>query len=118
MKKTAIGFVFILTIFSLQAFAQTDADRDAIKRAALNYAEGWYEGNAERMERSLRDAVGGAFAQAGIASVAVESACFGMTGGAELVPEVAAKFLTAEHLTAVHDVVTALAGASAGAAAR
>lgn len=53
MKKTAIGFVFILTIFSLQAFAQTDADRDAIKRAALNYAEGWYEGNADKMESSL-----------------------------------------------------------------
>lgn len=73
-------------------------------------------GGIERMARSLRDAVTGAFAQAGIAPVAVQSACFGMTGGAELVPGVAAKFLAAEQLTAVHDVVTALAGASAGAA--
>jgi hypothetical protein len=30
-----------------------DADRAAIKQAALDYIEGWYEGNAERMERSL-----------------------------------------------------------------
>ena len=33
--------------------AQADADREAIKRTALNYAEGWYEGNAEKMESSL-----------------------------------------------------------------
>jgi hypothetical protein len=30
-----------------------DADRAAITRTALDYIEGWYEGNAERMERSL-----------------------------------------------------------------
>jgi len=30
-----------------------EADRAAIKQAALDYIEGWYEGNAERMERSL-----------------------------------------------------------------
>lgn len=35
------------------SIAQTDADREAIKRAALNYAEGWYEGNAEKMESAL-----------------------------------------------------------------
>lgn len=29
------------------------ADAAAIKAAALDYIEGWYEGNAERMERSL-----------------------------------------------------------------
>jgi hypothetical protein len=28
-------------------------DRAAIEKAALDYIEGWYEGNAERMERSL-----------------------------------------------------------------
>jgi N-acetylglucosamine kinase-like BadF-type ATPase len=69
-------------------------------------------GGMERMERSLRDAVSGAFAHAGISPLAVESACFGMTGGAEHVPPVAAKFLAARTLTAYHDVVTALAGAS------
>jgi hypothetical protein len=30
-----------------------DADRAAIKQAALDYIEGWYEGNADRMERSV-----------------------------------------------------------------
>ncbi len=30
-----------------------DADRAAIKQAALDYIEGWYEGNAERMERAV-----------------------------------------------------------------
>jgi hypothetical protein len=29
------------------------ADRSAIEAAALDYIEGWYEGNAERMERAL-----------------------------------------------------------------
>src|SRR5215207_7263596 len=69
-------------------------------------------GGMERMQRSLRDAVQTAFGQAGIASAAVVSTCFGMTGGAEFVPEVAPKFLEARTLTAYHDVVTALAGAS------
>jgi hypothetical protein len=35
------------------AFAQTAADSSAIKQTALDYIEGWYEGNAERMERAL-----------------------------------------------------------------
>lgn len=43
----------VLYIFATMAFGQTDADREAIKRTALNYAEGWYEGNAEKMESSL-----------------------------------------------------------------
>ena len=43
---------FILLGVSV-SIAQTGADREAIKRAALNYAEGWYEGNAEKMESAL-----------------------------------------------------------------
>ncbi len=31
----------------------TDAERDAIKRPALDYAEGYYEGDAAKMERAL-----------------------------------------------------------------
>jgi hypothetical protein len=53
MKKFTICFAFVLTICAAQVFAQTDADREAIKRAALNYAEGWYEGSAEKMESAL-----------------------------------------------------------------
>ena len=31
----------------------SDADRQAITQTALDYVEGWYEGNADRMERAL-----------------------------------------------------------------
>ncbi|MCI0402585.1 MAG: nuclear transport factor 2 family protein [Acidobacteria bacterium] len=44
--------VLALTAPSL-ALADAEADRAAIQQAALDYAEGWYEGNAERMERAL-----------------------------------------------------------------
>lgn len=33
--------------------AQASADSAAIRAAALDYVEGWYEGNAERMSRAL-----------------------------------------------------------------
>ena len=33
--------------------ATTEADQAAIKQTALDYIEGWYEGNPERMERAL-----------------------------------------------------------------
>src|SRR5688572_1882820 len=52
MKK--ILLVSIVLLYCVGVFGQTDnADRDAIKRTALNYAEGWYEGNADKMESSL-----------------------------------------------------------------
>jgi len=35
------------------ARAQAAADSAAIRATALDYAEGWYEGNAERMARAL-----------------------------------------------------------------
>ena len=35
------------------AQAQTAADSAGIRGAALDYIEGWYEGNAERMERAV-----------------------------------------------------------------
>ncbi len=33
--------------------AQTAADSSALRATALDYVEGWYEGNAERMTRAL-----------------------------------------------------------------
>ncbi len=36
-----------------QGAAQTTSDAELIKQTALDYIEGYYEGNAERMERSL-----------------------------------------------------------------
>jgi hypothetical protein len=35
------------------AHAQTTADSASIRAAALDYAEGWYEGNADRMARAV-----------------------------------------------------------------
>jgi Putative lumazine-binding len=45
----AISLILPLSVGS----AQTDSDRDAIKQTALDYVEGWYDGNGERMERAL-----------------------------------------------------------------
>jgi len=47
----AIGFAIFL--IPTVANAQTPADAAAIKQTALNYIEGYYEGNAERMEKAL-----------------------------------------------------------------
>ncbi|MDH4130884.1 MAG: nuclear transport factor 2 family protein [Gemmatimonadota bacterium] len=49
----------LLVLFSLLmaapevVSAQSPADSAGIRRAALDYAEGWYEGDATRMERAL-----------------------------------------------------------------
>ena len=53
MKRFTSIAVFLFFVFSVSAFAQVDAEREAIKRTALNYAEGWYEGNADKMESAL-----------------------------------------------------------------
>ena len=41
----------VLAFGSMQA--QTSADTTAIRTTALNYVEGWYEGNADRMTKAL-----------------------------------------------------------------
>ena len=49
-----LKYLFLLTLFAAaNAYAQTSADRTAIERTALDYIEGWYTGDAERMERAL-----------------------------------------------------------------
>lgn len=53
MKSRLFFSLLFLVALAISGFGQTDADRDAIRRTALNYAEGWYEGNAEKMESSL-----------------------------------------------------------------
>jgi hypothetical protein len=55
MKKTALFLLFV-AIFAFQAGAQvkvSDEDKTAITNTALDYIEGWYTGDAERMERAL-----------------------------------------------------------------
>ena len=52
MKRTVV--VLALLLFSAsRAAAQTAADSAAIRATALDYVEGWYTGDAARMERAL-----------------------------------------------------------------
>lgn len=56
MRKLLLLCAVILTTCAAQTHAQTsvsDADKTALRQTALDYIEGWYEGNAERMERAL-----------------------------------------------------------------
>jgi len=53
MRKLAPLFLLILLMSHSHAQAQSPADAAAIKQTALDYIEGWYEGNAERMEKAL-----------------------------------------------------------------
>lgn len=53
MRVIILGLVIVCGAFCSEARAQSAADTEAIKQTALNYIEGWYEGNAERMESAL-----------------------------------------------------------------
>lgn len=56
MKKAILFLVVSMTLCGSELRAQTsvsERDKAAIKQTALDYIEGWYEGNAERMERAL-----------------------------------------------------------------
>ncbi|HEY0762882.1 MAG TPA: nuclear transport factor 2 family protein [Pyrinomonadaceae bacterium] len=46
------GFLFSVPVVNGQTQV-SDADRQAITQTALDYVEGWYEANPERMERAL-----------------------------------------------------------------
>jgi hypothetical protein len=59
MKRVLLGLsllAFVLGSSFSQAVQEQDrreAEQAAIRQTALDYIEGWYEGNAERMESSL-----------------------------------------------------------------
>ncbi|HEY5885229.1 MAG TPA: nuclear transport factor 2 family protein, partial [Pyrinomonadaceae bacterium] len=53
MQKVVLLFVTILFLSVVQVNAQATSDAELIKQTALDYIEGWYEANAERMERAL-----------------------------------------------------------------
>ena len=56
MKNLILIFCLVLFLGVFSASAQvvvSDADKAAITQTALDYMEGWYTGDAERMERSL-----------------------------------------------------------------
>lgn len=47
------GLSLALLVVPIAAHAQTAADSSSIRATALDYVEGWYEGNPERMGRAL-----------------------------------------------------------------
>ncbi len=53
MKTTLVGIAVVVVGLGFLAAAGPDEQHAAIKRAALDYAEGWYEANPEKMERAL-----------------------------------------------------------------
>lgn len=56
MKKAILFFTLLFAVSVTAATAQTtvsEADKAAITATALDYIEGWYEANPERMERAL-----------------------------------------------------------------
>jgi hypothetical protein len=46
-------FLFFSVLTVPAQTSASDADKEDIKQTALDYIEGWYEGNPERMERAL-----------------------------------------------------------------
>ncbi len=53
MYRTMMVVALMGMGFSAVAAAQSAADSAAIKQAALDYAQGWYAGDAVRMDRAL-----------------------------------------------------------------
>ena len=56
MRKLYLLLVLLLITLASAAHGQStvpNADAAAIRQTALDYIEGWYEGNPERMERAL-----------------------------------------------------------------
>ena len=51
MKKAFLAVAIALVTLAPGAYAEKT--NEAIEQTALDYIEGWYEGNAERMERAL-----------------------------------------------------------------
>jgi len=51
--KACFAVLFPALLAASTMSAQTAADSAAIRQTALDYIEGWYEGNAERMERAV-----------------------------------------------------------------
>ncbi|MGH7713846.1 MAG: nuclear transport factor 2 family protein [Gemmatimonadaceae bacterium] len=49
----AVAFVSAFTVAARVSQAQSAADSAAIRASALDYVEGWYDGNAERMGRAV-----------------------------------------------------------------
>ncbi|MBK8003799.1 MAG: nuclear transport factor 2 family protein [Gemmatimonadetes bacterium] len=53
MRRALTVLAVLLGVVVIPAVAQSAADSAAIRETALNYVEGWYTGDAARMERAL-----------------------------------------------------------------
>lgn len=53
MRKVLLPLAVMMIVSGVNAAAQSPADSAAIKQAALDYIEGWYAGDVERMEKAL-----------------------------------------------------------------
>ncbi|HJR15766.1 MAG TPA: nuclear transport factor 2 family protein [Gemmatimonadales bacterium] len=53
MRSFRCALLLLSVVVSGTAMGQSSSDSAAIRATALDYAEGWYEGNAERMARAL-----------------------------------------------------------------
>jgi hypothetical protein len=53
MHRSIVLALVLALALPVQSHAQASADSAAIRATALDYIQGWYEGNAERMERAL-----------------------------------------------------------------
>ncbi len=53
MLRIALLAVLPLAMWTSSGTDSTLADKEAIKKTALDYGQGWYEGDADRMERAL-----------------------------------------------------------------
>jgi hypothetical protein len=51
--KSCVAVIVLLLAITEVAQSQSAADSAAIRSAALDYAEGWYEGNHQRMARAV-----------------------------------------------------------------
>lgn len=51
--KNVLIVIIVLVLLPITGLAQNGDDREAVKKAALDYIEGWYSGNPERMERAV-----------------------------------------------------------------
>lgn len=87
MRLNLLVCSLFLIASAISIFGQSDADKEAIKRTALNYAEGWYEGNAEKMESSLsadlakRRAITNPQGQSGLSQMTAMGLVQGTRGG-------------------------------------
>lgn len=51
--RNVITLIALIVLMSVPALADLEKDKGEIRQAALDYIEGWYEGDAERMERAV-----------------------------------------------------------------